>query len=228
MEPLHSLAFEPSTSAPLPDSGGEADQPTSAAPPCQWTLSSLLEATSSLNNVIDSPEWNPSDIIGPLGTAEETGDELRDHMRRKVDSIDHVVREFEDYAERQAKRAQLIIQRSSIALKRAASLKQYVQSEMERQGLEQLTGNDRVILRKKSSNPSFAMTRPPTDSDMVNLGEDFVRTVPASYSWNAKFLIKEMKAGMHVEFGYLDYSYSLKFDDLDKPAVAERKPRKKK
>jgi hypothetical protein len=205
---------------------GAASEP--APPPCKWTLANLLGATSALNEIIDSPDWSPGQIVGPLGTAEQTGDEYREMMRHKVDSIDHVVAEFEAYAERQAHRAQKIQQRANVAKQRAYGLKEYVRLEMERQGIEQLTGNDRVIFRKRSNSPSCATTRSPTEADMVMLGEDFVRVVPAAYSWQAKELIKQLKTGAQFDFASLAYSYSIQFDDVDRPDVGERKRGKKK
>ncbi len=229
MELTNRVATEPPIEADIPDSGRPAEETGTPPPqPCTWSLAKLLEGTSFLNNVMDDPTWTPSQVVGLLDmNVEETGDQLRENIRAKVDSIYHVVTEFEAYAERQAKRAQLIVARANTAKNRANGLKEYVRIEMERQGIEQLSGNERVIYRKKSNSPECKTVRDPTDADMLALGDKFIRCIPTTYSWQKNSLIRAMKAGEQFDFARLEYSYSVKLDDLDKPNVRERKRGKK-
>ncbi len=224
MEPLIDAAFPALREV-------ATEQPTAPALPF-LSLGQILAGLSQLNEIMDAPNWKPEDVVGVLDstllcTVDEAGEQLRHAMRDKIDSIDFVVAEFEAYAERTKARAAEILKRATAAEKRAQSLLDYVKVQMESQGIEQLTGNNRVIIRQRAANPTFVESRLPTDMDMVVHGEKYVRLKPAKYEWKADPIKKDIKAGMQFDFGTTTYSHSIIRDDRDRLPPA-RKPKGKK
>lgn len=224
MEALKEAPPEAQIPDDVPDSGAPADQPKP-----HRTLADLFAEMRHLESIIDEPDFDPAQLVGPLELPHgEAAQEIRDSINSKVDSIDYVVSEFRAYAERTKIRAKRLARRAAAADYRADLLEIYVLCEMERQGVERLSGIERKIERRRSSMPRLVLLRDrPTDADMLAFGETWIRHIPERLEWRNDVVKQSLKNGGECDFATLQYSHFLAFDDRDQPDVGKKKKGKK-
>lgn len=214
------------------DPGDEAQPHESLADPGQdqapaapkETLADLLASLTSIERRMDDENFDPASIIGDIT-------ENREALAKKVDAIDYVISEFEAYADRTEARAERFLRRAKTAKNRAASLRLYLLSMMKLHGFEKLTGVDRAVHIKVHHDPKLVVKRQANEDDLLSLSEDLVEVVPRSYAWNRKalknWMLKHPQDPMTADIAELEYNEKVVFDDLDKPAVATKKGKKK-
>lgn len=185
-----------------------------ASPP-KATLADLLGSMFALHEILDDPSFDAASFVGASTLAE--AERTAEAFALKVDAIDFVIRELEDYAKRTAPRVRN-------AREGAEKLRQYVLAEMQARRLPELKGNLRSITVRRASNPTVTTTREPGPADMLEYGGEFVREVPRKYEWRKDGIKAALKAGKRaLDWARLEYSWSLKLDDRDRPAVRDRK-----
>jgi len=190
----------------------------------KYTLGDLLSELSRMERLADADEsrFDPEVILGIRAPAEPVSVEERERvlalLREKVDGIDFVVTEFEDYAARMQARASRLQKRAQSARRRAERLELYVQTMMQAYGFDRLPGHERVVEIRYASNPALVVLREPTAEDAMSLSK-YVVEVPTSYVWDAAAVKAALQAKAEFSFATLQYKARLHFDDRDKPAV---------
>lgn len=182
-----------------------AEEKNSASEVRRLSLGDLLKDMTAIDRLIDMPDdaFDAETIAGRIGEEmrrvselindPQAGEELRAALRAKVDSIRHVVSEFEAYAARTEIRAKRLHQRIRTARRRADSLMEYVNANMAAAGFDQLVGNEFKIKRIRSATPSVTFDRESGPEDMVQFGDRFVEEIPASYTWNTREVVAALR-----------------------------------
>lgn len=211
-----------------------------APPPAPLTMGAILHAMTEPERMLDlmtKRGFDAATLVDELALAEAKSDEALAALGAKVDALQYVVDQFESYAQRTAARAAALASKASAAKNHAARVRNRLLDQMEFYKFERLPGVEFAAERVRASKPAVQVNRNPTAADMLTLRE-FVKEQPAEYVWIKDKLCEALKAREEsplpegspdpLAFASLDYSYSVKFKDRDRPDVATKKKGRKK
>jgi hypothetical protein len=231
------LSSTPAEAAP--SAAPEASSPPpSVAPTPSLSFGELLAGMKKLEELVDLPDeaFDPAALLGTLTLKDATEEQIA-ALRAKIDSVEYVVREFDDYAARTAARAAKIQRRADSAERKAERLRAYVLFQMQTLKFDFVAGNEMVVKLRTHHTPRAIPNAPATAAD-YGKHPTLVKMIPREYQWDTRALVDVWKnAGKPKPEGVerqvkidgvdatFEFSQKAVFDERDVPNVTPKKKR---